>query len=154
MNRRQAIFQSLLLPLWFSVFSLFPFPAFTETLLESPVPNAEVARAQFTSGVVNHEPVDQLVSVDGHFSSINYFTELRNLQGRKVTHRWEHNGKVISEVTFNVGGPRWRVYSNKTLDPSMSGKWTVIVLDQSGWPLHASIFEYMPENKTDGTQTP
>ena len=107
---------------------------------ESPVPDAYVARALFTTGIVDREPVDQVVSVDENQTSIYFFTDLRNLQGRTVTHRWEFEGQFMGEVKFEVGGPRWRVYSKKTLNPGMSGKWTVLVLDQSGWPLHASIF--------------
>jgi hypothetical protein len=108
----------------------------------SPVPNAQVSRAQFTTGIADREPIDKLVKVDDSITSIYYFTELYNLQGRKVTHRWEHDGQVISEVSFLVEGPRWRVFSKKTLDPAMLGKWTVFVMDESGWPIHASIFEY------------
>jgi hypothetical protein len=107
---------------------------------ESPVPDAYVARALFTNGVVDHEPVDQVVSVGEHQNSIYFFTDLRNLQGRTITHRWEFEGQFMGEIKFKVGGPRWRVYSKKTLNPGASGKWTVMVLDQSGWPLHASIF--------------
>jgi hypothetical protein len=107
---------------------------------ESPVPDAYVARALFTTGIVDREPVDQVVSVDENQDSIYFFTDLRNLQGRTITHRWEFEGQFMGEVKFEVGGPRWRVYSKKTLNPGMTGKWTVMVLDQSGWPLHASIF--------------
>lgn len=121
---------------------LLPSVAVTEEEIDSPVPNAEVSRAQFTTGISNREPIDQVVKVDHSISSLYYFTELRHLQGRKVFHRWEHDGQVVSEVPFLVEGPRWRVFSKKTLNPSMSGKWTVFVIDQSGWPIHASIFEY------------
>jgi hypothetical protein len=112
-----------------------------QELQRSPVPDAIVARAQFTTEISNREPVDQVVTVDEQATKIYFFTDLRNLQGRTVTHRWEFEGKVVSEVKFNVGGPRWRVYSVKTLNPAESGKWTVFVIDESGWPLHASIFE-------------
>lgn len=111
-----------------------------EEMSESPVPDAYVARALFTTGIVNREPVDQVVSVGENQDSIYFFTDLRNLQGRTVIHRWEFEGQFMGEVKFEVGGPRWRVYSKKTLYPDMSGKWTVMVLDQSGWPLHASMF--------------
>lgn len=107
---------------------------------ESPVPDAYVARAVFTTGIVDREPIDQVVSVDESQESIYFFTDLRNLQGRTVTHRWEFEGQFMGEISFEVGGPRWRVYSKKSLNPGVSGKWTVLVLDQSGWPLHASIF--------------
>jgi hypothetical protein len=112
-----------------------------EELQRSPVPDAVVARAQFTTEIDNREPIDQVVKVDGQATKIYFFTDLRNLRGRTVTHRWEFEGEVVSEVKFNVGGPRWRVYSMKSLIPGQSGKWTVFVIDESGWPLHASIFE-------------
>ena len=111
-----------------------------EAPTESPVPDAYVARAQFTTDIVDREPVDQVVSVGEDQRTIYFFTDLRNLQGRTVTHRWEFEGQLMQEVEFEVGGPRWRVYSKRTLNPGVTGKWTVLVLDQSGWPLHASIF--------------
>lgn len=113
----------------------------------SPAPDAYVARAQFTSAVVNREPVDEVMKLDAEADRIFFFTELRNLQGQTVTHRWEFEGQVLSEVEFAVGGPRWRVYSAKTLNPGEPGKWTVFVIDESGWPLHASMFEH--EDATD-----
>ncbi len=124
-----------------SALVILPFYLFSQETSKSPIPDAVVARAQFTSGISNREPIDQLVKVSGSTNSLFYFTELRNLQGRKITHRWEYKGRVISEVAFKVEGPRWRVFSKKTLDPSMLGKWTVFVIDESGWPIHASIFE-------------
>jgi hypothetical protein len=111
-----------------------------EQLSESPVPDAYVARAIFTTEVIDREPVDQLVSVGPEREEIFFFSDLRNLQGRTVKHRWEFEGQFMGEIEFKVGGPRWRVYSKKTLNPDAYGKWTVLVLDQSGWPLHASIF--------------
>jgi len=107
---------------------------------ESPVPDAYVARAVFTTDIADREPVDQVVSVGPGQQNIYFFTDLRNLQGRTVKHRWEFEGQFMGEVEFQVGGPRWRVYSKKTLNSDVTGKWTVMVLDQSGWPLHASIF--------------
>ncbi|MCG7900112.1 MAG: DUF2914 domain-containing protein [Candidatus Thiodiazotropha lotti] len=108
---------------------------------ESPVPDAYVARAVFTTAVIDREPVDQVVSLDENATEVSFFTDLRNLQGRTVVHRWEFEGEVISEVNIQVGGPRWRAYSIKSLNPGEEGKWTVFVIDESGWPLHASIFQ-------------
>jgi hypothetical protein len=119
---------------------LFATQLVAEEQQTSPVPNAYVARALFTTNVVDREPVDQVVSVGEDQESIYFFTDLRNLQGRVVIHRWEFEGEFMGEVRFKVGGPRWRAYSKKTLNPGVVGKWTVLVLDESGWPLHASIF--------------
>jgi hypothetical protein len=121
----------------------------TQGIEESPVPDAYVARAVFTTQVVNREPVDQVVSLDENATRVLFFTDLRNLQGRTVTHRWEFEGQVLSEVEIEVGGPRWRAYSVKKLNPGEEGKWTVFVLDESGWPLHASIFQQRISNLSE-----
>ena len=101
-----------------------------------------VARAQFTSAVQDHEPVDKLSTLTNDQTHIVFFTELRDLANQKVTHRWEYNGKVMSEVSFDVGGDHWRVFSSKTLDPSWTGEWKVSVLDGNGSTLSANTFTY------------
>ncbi|MEJ2619407.1 MAG: DUF2914 domain-containing protein [Candidatus Thiodiazotropha sp.] len=121
----------------------------THGIDESPVPDAYVARAVFTTAVVDREPVDQVVSLDENATEVSFFTDLRNLQGRTVIHRWEFEGEVISEVSIKVGGPRWRAYSVKSLNPGEEGKWTVFVIDESGWPLHASIFQQRSNDLTE-----
>ncbi len=108
----------------------------------SPVPDARVARAQFTSAVVDREPVDELAVLDTSAREVLFFTDLRGLEGRTVTHRWEYEGRVMAEVPFTVKGPRWRVFSKKTLAPKLVGKWTVLVVDESGWTLDAAVFLY------------
>jgi hypothetical protein len=110
----------------------------------SPVPQGRVERAQFTSAISDREPVDRLVVVSPPVTDIFFFTELRHLQGRTITHRWEYNGEVVSQVPFEVGGPRWRVFSKKVLAPAQTGEWSVTVVDQSGWPLSVELFRYAP----------
>jgi len=106
--------------------------------------NARVARAIFTSGIENREPVDRLVTLPNNKTEIYFFTDLRHLEGRSIKHVWTYRGQVVSEVPYAVTGPRWRVNSRKALDPAMTGKYTVWVVDQEGWPLHASVFLYYP----------
>ncbi|MGE0080112.1 MAG: DUF2914 domain-containing protein [Thiohalomonadaceae bacterium] len=92
----------------------------------------EVARAQFTSNVSEREPVDNLTALPADASRIYFFTELRDMEGQTVTHRWERDGQVMAEVPFNVGGARWRVWSSKNLDSGATGEWTVTVVDGAG----------------------
>lgn len=111
-------------------------------------PRGSVARTAFTSAIVDREPVDNLVRVPNSVDRIYFFSDLRKLEGEIVTHRWEYEGKVMAEVKFRVGsGPRWRVYSSKNLLPEWTGKWTVVVLDETGWPLKASMFEYVGQEE-------
>ncbi len=88
-----------------------------------------VARGVFTTAVVDREPQDDLVSLPNDHVSVFFFSELMNMAGQNVTHRWEFNGQVMAEVSFHVGGDRWRTHSSKNLQPIWLGKWTVSVLD-------------------------
>jgi hypothetical protein len=101
-----------------------------------------VARAQFTSAVQDREPVDKLSSLPNDQNRVFFFSEIKDAANQKITHRWEHNGKVVSEIGFDIGGNRWRVFSNKTLDPSQTGEWKVSVVDEAGSTLGASTFTY------------
>ena len=101
-----------------------------------------VARAAITNGIENREPVDNLAQVTTKTGKVYYFTELHDMEGQTVTHRWEHNGEMMAEVPFQVGGPRWRVYSSKNLAPTWTGEWKVSVVDASGNTLRADTFMY------------
>ena len=104
--------------------------------------SGSVIRAVFTSQIVDREPVDTLDAISRDIQQVFFFTDLRHLQDQIITHRWEHNGQVMAEVKFKVGGPRWRVYSSKNLLPGWVGSWTVVVTDESGKLLNSSSFEY------------
>ena len=127
-----------------------PAPAATTTAQGS------VARAQFTSDVQGNEPVDKITSLSTDQTRILFFTELHDLAGQTVAHRWEHGDKVVSEVPLQVGAARWRTFSSKTLHPAMSGEWKVSVLDASGQTLAVATFSYVAPAKTEpaaGTPT-
>lgn len=129
--------------LMFACASSVPVVVWAQPAADSPVPGARVARAQFTRAVVDREPVDELAVLDTRVQEVFFFTDLRGLEGRTVTHRWEYEGRVIADVPFAVKGPRWRVFSRKTLVPALVGKWTVLVVDESGWTLDAAVFQYV-----------
>jgi len=90
--------------------------------------NQVAVLAQFTTGVENREPVDQVSFVESGVKRIFFFSDLRGLAGRTVQHRWIYNGKTIAEVNFEVRGPRWRVWSSKELLPDWIGDWTVEIV--------------------------
>ena len=90
-------------------------------------PVGHVERSSFTTAVVDREPQDAVESLTNDHVQIAYFTEARGMTGSRLTHRWEHQGRVMAEVSFDVGGPRWRTHSVKTLDPEMLGEWQVSV---------------------------
>lgn len=115
-----------------------------------PQHQGTVARAIFTTGVKDREPIDRVLVLSNRVDEVYFFTDVRHMEGRKIVHRWEYEGRTIQEVPFEIGGPRWRVFSRKTLARANVGKWRVIVTDAAGWPLKAGVFQYAAPSK-DGT---
>ena len=101
-----------------------------------------VARAIVTTDVVEREPVNDLERVLAGNEKVNFFTELRGMEGQKVKHRWSFGGEVLAEIEFNVGGQRWRVWSSKNLMPEWAGEWTVEVVDAEDNTVSSKSFEY------------
>jgi hypothetical protein len=122
------------------------FKTFILFLFVSLAPNAfggEVSRAIFTISIDNREPVIRVDSIDSSsFNSISFFTELTDLQGKNITHQWTLDDKVMYEKTFNVKGPRWRVWTSKTFIPEWTGTWVVNVLDDDRAVLSSKSFDY------------
>lgn len=106
--------------------------------------DGSVARAAFTTRIENREPVDRVLVLNPPATEIYFFTDLRNLEGHTVTHRWEYQGRAVSNVPFVIGGNRWRVFSKKVFPPDSFGEWSVTVLDDNGWPLYVELFRYEP----------
>lgn len=109
--------------------------------------SGKVARAMFTTMIDNREPKDRVLILENNTKELYFFSDLRHLQGQNVKHRWEYEGRVIKEKSFQVKGPRWRVFSQHKLDNNMLGRWTVVVTDERGCPLKAVIFQYIQAGK-------
>jgi hypothetical protein len=116
----------------------------TETAAEAPAPTATacgtVERSTVTSVILDREPQDALERVPNDRGKVFYFTEVCDMPGEKVLHRWEHGGAVVAEIPFEIGSTRWRTYSSKDLDPSQLGSWSVSTLDASGRVLDTREF--------------
>ena len=107
-----------------------------------------VARALFSTDVVDREPIDDIgptVKVEyGEIQRIYFFTDLRDMSGSQVIHRWKLDGEDQADVGFDIGGDRWRVWSSKRLMPGFDGKWSVDVV-QDGQVIETRTFDYVDE---------
>ncbi len=124
--------------------SILNFVAISLLLVASfPATAGQVSRAMFTIGVEDREPVLKVDSISSNsYNQISFFTELMDHEGDNVTHQWVYGGKVMFEKTFEVRGPRWRVWTSKTLLPEWTGLWSVNVLDQDRKVLATKSFDY------------
>ncbi len=124
-----------------------PAPAAKTTAAEPMVEQAgfsigSVVRSAITTAVENREPSNNLQTVGSDQNQLYFFTELRDMSGQTAKHRWEHDGKVMAEVEFNVKGPRWRVWSSKTFVPGWAGDWKVSVVNGAGDVISTKTFSY------------
>lgn len=124
-------------------------PAAEAAMEETTMGAGHVARAAFTTMVADREPQDDVTQLTNETSRIIFFTDLRGLNGRTVSHVWEKDGMEMARVPFVVGGERWRVYSTKNLEPSWTGEWTVKILDEDGNVLQTRGFTYLSVSTDD-----
>ncbi len=140
--------KSLLTVVAFLSINLFYYSAFAQETGDASAESVvsatgeHVPRAVFTSGIQNREPTDTITTLSNEKNKIYFFSELRGLGGKIITHRWEYQGRVMGEIKFNVGGPRWRVWSSKTLLPQWTGEWRVSIIDGEGNTLGTASFNY------------
>ena len=114
---------------------------------------ASVMQAQFTTGISNREPADDVSSLDSSHDKVFFFTVLKDADGQNITHRWEFNGKTVAEVKLQPKAAHWRTWSSKMLMPDQTGTWTVEVLDESGKVLTSKSFDYTQAPVTESKAT-
>ena len=102
-----------------------------------------VSRATITSAIEEREPVDQIAELANDVSKIYFFTEIKGMEGHTLIHRWQKDGEVMADVSFTIGGNRWRVWSSKNLLADALGEWTVTVVDEGGKVLATETFNYI-----------
>jgi len=91
-----------------------------------------IRRAIFTTAIEEREPVDEIIALTSSTESIFFFTEILGMKGETVIHRWLLGDQQIADVSFDVKGPRWRVYSSKKLGDAWVGALKVQVIDSTG----------------------
>ena len=105
-------------------------------------PHQNISNAEFALDIIDRAPVNIIEELDNSLGKIYFFTNLRNLQGQSITHRWIYNDRVMADVLFDVRDHRWRVWSSKNLWYTWLGKWKVQVLNADSELLFEKEFNY------------
>ncbi|RMF72029.1 MAG: DUF2914 domain-containing protein [Acidobacteria bacterium] len=61
-------------------------------------------------------------------------------KGDSIRHVWLHDGRLVGVATLPVGGPHWRTWSRRTLEPPATGRWTVRAVAPDGRILAEHVF--------------
>ena len=112
-------------------------------VLASDWPHDNISNAEFAMEIKDRTPLNIIEELDNSFGKIYFFTNIRNLQGQSIRHRWIYKNKVMAEVEFDINGPRWRVWSSKNLWPTWLGEWSVEVLNANSEVLYKKEFNYI-----------
>ena len=116
----------------------------------APKSDAHIARAVFTTEVKDHEPVDELGAVPAGLDRVYYFTEIKDLEGTLIRHRWLLDGETVAEIPIQVEGPRWRAFSVKEIQPGETGTLTVQVIGADGTILNQAELPAAAKAKQHG----
>lgn len=116
-----------------------------EKIVKATTQPGRITRAALTTAIVNREPVDKLnksVTAREKSKPLFYFTEIVDMKGTTLTHRWRHEGRVVADMKFRIESDRYRVFSNKQMRANSKGNWQIEVLDQTGRTLQTAHFTY------------
>lgn len=91
-----------------------------------------VTIAVFTTEIKKRYPANDVTELDDPYQAISFFSELYAMTGKKITHRWTHDGEIRFQASFQVLAQRWRVWSTQLLPAELPGEWTVEVVDEKG----------------------
>ncbi|TEU19949.1 MAG: DUF2914 domain-containing protein [Gammaproteobacteria bacterium] len=105
-------------------------------------PHENISQAVFAKSVEDRAPIEIVTEANDSLGKIYFFTNIRHLTGDKITHRWLYKGKVKAEISFDIKGERWRVWSSKNLWHTWTGQWKVEVVNQQNELLLTKIFEF------------
>ena len=97
--------------------------------LNNPV-KPEIARALFTTGVREYEPVNELNELKKHREILFFFTELLGMADRQLEHRWYYENEPVGVELIQPKSSRWRVVSRVLLEDRF-GMWAVEVVDEN-----------------------
>ena len=116
------------------------------TKVFSEWPHENISQAVFSKSVEDRAPIEIVTGADDSLGKIYFFTNVHNLTGDKITHRWVYKDKVKAEIIFDIKGKRWRVWSSKNLWHKWTGQWKVEIVNQQNEILLTKTFEFGKEN--------
>ncbi len=102
-----------------------------------------VKRFLLPGSVSNKEPLGELNDISFNAEGIAVvwtYSEVVNKRGSRLNYVWLHEGSQVATVKVDIGGNRWRSYSSKVINQSMSGSWRVELHDGEGRLLASADF--------------
>lgn len=107
----------------------------------APAADLAVERAVVATGVEDREPVGEATAFPADVGKVIFHTTfVGGAEGTTVEHVWSLGGEEKARVPLEIGGPRYRTWSTKSIPPEWGGAWTVAVVDDAGIELASVEF--------------
>ena len=106
----------------------------------------EISMAMFTTRISKRYPADEVTSLDNPHQAVSFFTELKEMSGKKISHQWYYDGEIKFEASFNIRANNWRIWSTQLLPKEMPGEWKVEIVDEDGKVLQVRKLNYAPKD--------
>ena len=120
-------------------------------LLLLPPPEEVVTMAMFTTRISKRYPADEITGLADPHQAVSFFSELKDMSGKRITHMWYYGGELQFKASFKVRADQWRVWSTQLLPENMPGDWKVEVVDMAGKVLVTQHLKYTPPPATVAT---
>jgi len=112
--------------------------------------DGQVVRAFFTSNLKNNKPVNEVLILENNVRELHFYSEVKNMVGRIISHSWEHRGEKIFEKRFRIVEKDQKLLSSYKLSPGRTGEWMVVISDEKGMPIKAVMFKYVKKGSFAG----
>ena len=103
-----------------------------------------VARALFTAGVRNYEPINALTELKQQRKMLFFYTELLGMTNRQLQHRWYFYDREVSVIPIVPQELRWRVVSQVQLEDRY-GPWAAELVNEENEVMVRREILYQPE---------
>jgi hypothetical protein len=102
--------------------------------------------ALFTTRISKRYPADEITSLDNPHQAVSFFSELQDMSGQKITHRWIHGGELAFKASFKVRADHWRIWSTQLLPENRPGEWTVEIVNEKDEVLEVRTLNFAPKD--------
>jgi hypothetical protein len=101
----------------------------------------QVEQAVVGTGVTDRAPQGVASQFAADVGRLWCFTHIAGASaGTQITHVWFYRDQEMARVPLTIGGPNWRTWTRKNVQPEWTGQWRVEIQAQGGTVLETVTF--------------
>ena len=105
-------------------------------------PGWAVSRATFATHMNGSEPGDCRDTAFADEKRLYFFTDMSDMDGKRIVHEWHFNRDPVHRVEFEVSGDHWSGHSSRDFSAADVGLWEARVVSEAGEVLRTRRLHY------------